>query len=100
MNWPDKLNALNTQLSDALNDAWALFESDTSACVAVLAEPSAEAQTSPSASVVSLKFVAEIESSSPKQFGFVVCHSRASALSGARRNPGFRDSSRGRHARE
>jgi enoyl-CoA hydratase/carnithine racemase len=39
MNWPDKLNALNTQLSDALNDAWALFESDTSACVAVLAEP-------------------------------------------------------------
>jgi enoyl-CoA hydratase/carnithine racemase len=49
MNWPDKLNALNTQLSDALNDAWALFESDTSACVAVLAEPSAQAQTSSSA---------------------------------------------------
>jgi enoyl-CoA hydratase/carnithine racemase len=36
MNRPDELNALNTQLSDALKDAWARFESDTSVRLAVL----------------------------------------------------------------
>lgn len=36
MNRPDKLNALNAELSDALNDTWARFEADTSARVAVL----------------------------------------------------------------
>jgi enoyl-CoA hydratase/carnithine racemase len=36
MNRPDKLNALNSELSDALNDAWARFEADPDARVAVL----------------------------------------------------------------
>src|SRR5690348_18468865 len=36
LNRPDKLNALNTELSDALNDAWARFEADSEAKVAIL----------------------------------------------------------------
>lgn len=36
MNRPHKLNALNGELSDALNDVWARFEADPSARVAVL----------------------------------------------------------------
>jgi enoyl-CoA hydratase/carnithine racemase len=36
MNRPDKLNALNAELSDALNDAWSRFQDDSGARVAVL----------------------------------------------------------------
>jgi enoyl-CoA hydratase/carnithine racemase len=36
MNRPNKLNALNIELSDALNDAWGRFEADPGARVAVL----------------------------------------------------------------
>ncbi|HVN89688.1 MAG TPA: enoyl-CoA hydratase/isomerase family protein [Candidatus Binataceae bacterium] len=36
LNRPDKLNALNPALSDALNDAWARFENDADARVAIL----------------------------------------------------------------
>jgi len=36
MNRPDKLNALNSELSDALNDTWARFEADPETRVAIL----------------------------------------------------------------
>jgi enoyl-CoA hydratase/carnithine racemase len=36
MNRPDKLNALNSALSDALNQTWARYEADSSARVAIL----------------------------------------------------------------